>query len=150
VAAQKGGRQLHTVLESLYHEDTDFNEHNFGMLYAHLTARITSRSLLLIYTNFESQYSLERQLKYLKMLNRKHLVLVIIFRNTELDGLTGVNPENLRQVYQQAIAQNMVNEKFAIMHLLRQSGILGLYTSPGNLTVDVISKYLELKSRRMI
>jgi len=150
VPAQKGSRQMYVLMESLYHEKTAFNEHNFGMLYAQVTAKITSRSLLLLYTNFESLYSLERQLKYRKLLNRKHLVLVVIFRNTELDELVAGHTANLRQVYHQAIAQNMLNEKFAILQLLRQNGILSLYTSPESLTTDVVNKYLELKSRRAI
>lgn len=150
VPAQKGPRQMHIIMESLYGETTDFNEHNFGLLYAQVAARLSTRSLLLLYTNFESQYSLERQLKYLKLLNRKHLVLLIIFRNTELDKLLASHPESLREVYQQAIAQNMLNEKYAIMYYLHQHGILSMYTSPQSLTADVINKYLELKSRRMI
>ncbi|MEQ8686551.1 MAG: DUF58 domain-containing protein [Imperialibacter sp.] len=150
VPAQKGTKQMYVLMESLYHEKTAFNEHNFGMLYAQITAKIASRSLLLLYTNFESLYSLERQLKYLKLLNRKHLVLVIIFRNTELDGLITKDAGDLREVYHQAIAQNMLNEKFAILQLLRQHGILSLYTTPQSLTADVVNKYLELKSRREI
>ncbi|WP_339794155.1 DUF58 domain-containing protein [uncultured Imperialibacter sp.] len=150
VPAQKGPKQMYVLMESLYHEKTAFTEHNFGMLYAQITSKITSRSLLLLYTNFESLYSLERQLKYLKLLNRKHLVLVIIFRNTELDGLITKKAGDLREVYHQAIAQNMLNEKFAILQLLRQHGILSLYTTPQSLTADVVNKYLELKSRRAI
>jgi uncharacterized protein (DUF58 family) len=150
VSAQKGPKQMYVLMESLYHEKTAFNEHNFGMLYAQITAKITSRSLLLLYTNFESLYSLERQLKYLKLLNRKHLVLLILFRNTELDGLITKDAGDLREVYHQAIAQNMLNEKFAILQLLRQHGILSLYTTPQSLTADVVNKYLELKSRRVI
>lgn len=150
VPAGKGPHQMYQMMESLYHEKTDFTEHNFAMLYARLTARIASRSLLLVFSNFESLYSMERQLKYIKLLNRKHLVLLVLFRNTELDSLIHQRPADLREVYHQAIAKNMSNEKYAIIHTLRQNGILSLYTTPQSLTTDVINKYLELKSRRMI
>jgi len=150
IPAQKGPKQMHVIMESLYSETTEYNEHHFGLLYAQLTARLNTRSLLLLFTNFESKYSLERQLKYIKLLTRKHLVVLIIFRNTELDHLLEMKPGSLREVYHQAIAQNMINEKFSILHLLHQHGILSLYTTPQKLTADVVSKYLELKSRRMI
>ena len=57
---------LSLVLERLYNVNTKFLDSDFGLLYAHIKRKITQRSLLLLYTNFEHITALQRQLPYLK------------------------------------------------------------------------------------
>src|SRR5690606_19054753 len=112
--------------------------------------KITQRSLLLLYTNFESMYSLQRQIGYLKGIAKMHLLVVIFFQNTEVNKFLAEPASDLREVYQKAIAEKMVYEKRLIVKALMQHGIQAVLTTPQNLTVDTINKYLELKARGLI
>jgi hypothetical protein len=47
------------------------------------------------------------------------------------------------------IAQKFAHEKKQIVRELAQYGIMSLLTTPEHLTVDVVNKYLELKSRML-
>jgi hypothetical protein len=51
------------------------------------------------------------------------------------------------QVYQRVIAEKFCYEQRVIVQTLRQYGIQSLLTTPHNLSIDVINKYLEIKSQ---
>ena len=83
--AEKRRRQLGLFLEQLYALRTDFKETDFERLYSTVRRQVKQRSLLLLFTNFESKAALMRQMPYLRALNRLHLLIVIFFENAELD-----------------------------------------------------------------
>ena len=112
--------------------------------------KVKQRSLLLLYTNFESIYTLERQLPYLKMINRHHLLLLVFFRNTELDKVSEDSSNSTIDVYNKSIAKQIADEKANIQKILIQNGIMSLYTRPENLNADVINKYIEIKTKRLL
>ena len=82
--AGKDKFQMNRILKSLYAQETNFKESDFGRLYNHTRHHITQRSLLLLYTNFESVVGLERQLPYLRRIAKQHLLVVVLFQNSEL------------------------------------------------------------------
>ena len=150
ISAQKRNLQINYLLETLYNQDTQFNEPDFASLYWFLIQKVKQRSLLLLYTNFESIYTLERQLPYLKMINRHHLLLLVFFRNTELDKVMTDHSNNTIDVYNKSIAQQIADEKASIQNVLQQNGIISLYTKPERLNIDVINKYIEIKTKRLL
>ncbi|MEM9328024.1 MAG: DUF58 domain-containing protein, partial [Bacteroidota bacterium] len=134
IKAANRPNQIHQITEALYREETSFQEVDFTSLYTFTHGNIPQRSLLLLFTNFESIHSLERQLGYLRMINRKHLLLVVFFRNTELDKVAAANTSTVQGIYNRTIALQMLHEKRLIAERLNQAGIMHLYTSPGQLT----------------
>ena len=87
VIAEKRGSQMHLILETLYNIETDFYESDFGRLYADVKRHITQRSLMLLYTNFETLDGFIAKLPYLKAIAKNHLLVVIFFKNTELESI---------------------------------------------------------------
>lgn len=150
LAAEKKVTQKSAILEVLYNQKTDFLESDFEKLYTQVRSRIKQRSLLILYTNFESLSGLKRQLDYLRSLASHHLLLVVFFENTELQLLTNQNAGNLEDVYIKTIAQKFAFEKKLIVKELMKYGILTLLTTPQRLTIDSLNKYLELKARQAL
>lgn len=148
-ADRKAG-QMNQILEVLYRQQTQFMETDFEKLYALVRTRITQRSLLILFTNFESLSSLQRQLPYIRSMARNHLLMVIFFENTELKQLTEANVENMEDLYIRTIAERFSYEKRLIVKELQQHGIVTILTAPQNLTINTVNKYLELKARRAI
>ena len=141
---------LQTILEVLYNINTKFLDSDFGLLYNQVKRKITQRSLLLLYTNFEHISALERQLPYLKALSRKHVLVVIFFQNTELDQLISNPAVSLPEVYHKTIAQKADYDKKVMVARLEQYGIQTILTKPEDLTVNTINKYLEIKARGIL
>lgn len=148
--ASKQPRQMSHILEVLYNQKTAYRETDFSALYTHIRRKITQRSLLLLFTNFESIYALQRQLPYLKRLEDQHLLVVIFFENTEMHSLLSEPATDLKEVYYKAIAEKFSYDKKLIVKELASHGIQALLTPPHLLTVNTINKYLELKARGMI
>ena len=112
--------------------------------------RITHRSLLILFTNFESVESLERELPSLKRLAHYHLLMVVFFENTELKQLVEGRLTTIEDIYIKTIAEKYRYEKQLIAKELQKHGIISVLTSPQNLTVNSLNKYLELKNRSSI
>lgn len=150
LAAGKQNNQMSRIMEVLYNQKTGYRETDFSDVYSFVRRKITQRSLLLLFTNFESIYGLQRQLPYLKSLASQHLLVVIFFENTEMKSLLEDPARNLREIYYKAIAEKFTYDKKLIVKELARHGIQALLTTPAQLTVNTINKYLELKSRGMI
>lgn len=150
IQAEHRGTQMRRIMEILYNQKTNFLESNYEKLFAFIRRKITSRSLLLFYTNFESTVAMKRQLPYLMMLAKYHLLVVIFFENTELNALLHSKPQNVEEVYIKTIAEKFELEKRQMVQELQHHGIHSLLTSPQNLTVNAINKYLEIKSRGIL
>ena len=145
---QKG--QMQMILEGLYKQQTSFGETDYSSLCVHLGKLINKRSFLILYTNFDNLGSMNRQLPYLQQLARQHRLLVVFFEDAELKNLIARKPENTEGFYQQVIAEKFAFEKRLIVTTLKQHGIYSLLTTPENLSIDVINKYLEMKSRQLL
>jgi len=141
---------LNTILERLYNIDTQFTDSDFGILYAQLKRKVTHRSLLLLYTNFEHISALKRQLPYLQAISKKHLLVVVLFKNTELDALIAKDAEDLQAIYHKTIAEKFSFEKRLMVKELQKYGIQSILTAPEKLTINIINKYLEIKARGLL
>lgn len=150
VPASKQNRQMFRLMETLYNQKTAYRESDFTALYTHIRRKVTQRSLLLLFTNFESIHGLQRQLPYLIRLSNMHLLVVIFFENTEMETLLNKPASNLKEVYHKAVAEKFSYDKKLIIKELTKHGIQALLTPPQHLTVNTINKYLELKARGMI
>lgn len=150
VPADKKPTQINLILEALYKQETDFLEPDFEKLFSLVRNRITHRSLLILFTNFESVESLERELPALKKLAHYHLLMVIFFENTELKQLTEAKVGTVEDIYIRTIADKYRYEKELIAKELQKNGIIAVLTTPQSLTINAMNKYLELKNRQSI
>lgn len=150
VPADRKPTQINNILEALYKQETAFLEPDLEKLFSVVRNRITQRSLLVLFTNFESFDSLERVLPSLKRLAHYHLLMVIFFDNTELKTLVESKPSTIEDIYIKTIAEKYRHEKGLIVKELQKQGIIAVLSAPQNLTVTALNKYLELKARQSI
>ena len=150
VVAERRTAQMNLILETLYNLKTNFVESDFNRLYAAIKRNLNHRSLLLLYTNFETLDALHRQLPYLQQLAKQHLLVVIFFKNSELEDFAKNPAKSVSEIFNQTIAEKFINEKELIVKELRRYGIQTLLTKPEDLTINTINKYLEIKARGMM
>ncbi|SEP57448.1 DUF58 domain-containing protein [Flavobacterium urocaniciphilum] len=150
IVAERRSNQMNLILENLYNIKTNFFESDFSRLYVDVKKHINQRSLIVLYTNFETLDGLNRQLPYLKGIAKNHLLMVVFFKNTELNDLIHKKAENIQEVYDKVIAEKFDFEKRLIVNELRKYGIYALLTQPESLTIDTINQYLEIKARGIL
>src|SRR5436190_7420812 len=148
--ADKKPTQMNLVLETLYKQKTEYLEPDFEKLFSVIRNRITNRSLLILFTNFESLESLQREMTALKKIAHYHLLLVVFFENTELKSVIGSKVSRMEDIYIKTIAEKFAFEKRLMVKELHKNGIPSILTTPENLTVNTVNKYLELKTRMSI
>jgi len=142
--------QLLRIMEQLYREKTSFRESDLQSLYRWLRTRVNQRSLVLLYTNFESLVSMRRQQRALRLIGKQHLLLVVIFINTELEAVQRQKAQKPEDIYVKALAENLSLEKEQMQVELQQQGIQCLLTRPQELNARLINRYLELKGRGLL
>lgn len=142
--------QMQSILEVLYNQKTRYLESDFEQLYTALRRKINQRSLFILFTNFESLTGMRRHLPYLRKIASHHLLLVIFFENTELKTVVSAPATTIEEVYIKTMAEKFAFEKRLIAKELQQYGILSILTSPQELTINTINKYIELKARQAI
>lgn len=148
--ADRQRRQRNKILETLYAQKTDFKESDYERLYATVRRKLTQRSLIILYTNFETVNGMRRQLKYLSHMAKDHLVLVAFFLNSEFNEVLENTPANIEETFRKGMAEKLSNDKFLIVKELNRYGVHTILSKPENLTIDSINKYLEFKSRGLI
>jgi uncharacterized protein (DUF58 family) len=150
IGADSRPGQLQKIMEALYNQQTNFLESNLELLYLTIKKKVHQRSLLILFTNYESLVSIKRNLNQFKELSRNHLLLVIIFKNTEIEKLTKPVSDLPEDIYAQITAEKFIYDKKIIVRELNQQGIHAMLTNPQNLTLNLINKYLEFKSLGML
>ncbi len=150
VFAEKRSSQMQKILETLYNIKTDFFESDYSRLYVDIKKNINQRSLIILYTNFETMDGLNRQLPYLKGIAKNHLLVVVFFSNTELNELINKKTNTIQEIYDKVIAEKFMFEKKLIANELKKYGIYSVLTQPENLTLDTINNYLEIKARGIL
>ena len=148
--AERKNNTIARMLEILYNQDTQYAESNYELLYVAIKRLIPQRSLLILYTNFETLASLTRQLPCFQKIARNHLLLVVLFENSEITEFRKKEAKTLEEIYTQTIAEKFIHDKNLIVKALNNHGILSILTRPHDLSVNLINKYLELKDRQLI
>ena len=128
-----------------FSQETDFEK-----LYVSVNRQIPTRSLLILFTNFDTVSGLRRHLPALQRLAARHLVLVILFENSELNKALERPVHNLKDAYFETIAAGFATEKRQMVRELSQLGIRVILSKPESLTVNSINSYLNLKERKLI
>ncbi|MGK0315144.1 MAG: hypothetical protein ACI86M_001372 [Saprospiraceae bacterium] len=149
IKASAQQNHLQKLTNYLYNQATGFNESNFELLFYTLRSQLSRRSVLLFFTNFEQQIELKRNLKYLKSLNQKHFLVVIMFKNTELESVKDMPTTKMKDIYYKTFTQKAIMEKEKIAAEIKANGIQVILTAPEDLSVNTVNKYLEIKAKRM-
>ena len=150
IPAKKDLKQFVKINDALFNLDTQFLESDFEKLYKFVRLKVKQRSLLVIFTNFDSVNAMHRQLPYLKSLARHHLLLVIFFENTELSQDITNQAANIKEIYSKTIGYNMLIQNKLISQELQKFGIQSLMVKPQKLSIEVINSYLNIKRKSLL
>lgn len=150
VTADDRRQHLQLIADALYEQQSTYEEPNYEKLYFYFRKYIRRRSILLLFTNFEDTYDMQRQLPYLRGLNKHHLLVVIFFINTELQEKSLMPVTTSSDIYTKTFAQKALIQKEKTAETLASQGIQVILSSPTDLSINTINKYLEIKAKRML
>lgn len=145
VPAERRQSQMHTLNETLYNEHTDFVEADYQTLAVTLSRNIRRRSLLVLFCNFATMNAMCRQLSYLRNMALRNRLLVVFFRDEDIETFAQKSPEMQEEYFQTVQAEQNVKDRRLIAAELRQNGIEALLVKPESMTADVINQYIRMR-----
>ncbi len=148
--AQRSEGHIRAFQEQLYQLDTDFQESEYARLATYVRTHLQRRGLLVLFTNFMTRSSLERQLPYLRALKRQHTVVIVFFENPKLSAQARARAQTVEDIYVKTMAERFVREKKEVVRTLRRNGCYAVHTPPEQLSTRTLNQYLELKARGVV
>ena len=148
--AERSSGQMRRIQNVLYNQKSLFKEGSYELLFPSVRRVAKTRSLLMLFTNFETEFAMRRAMPYLRKLNQKHILVVVFFQNSELQELAFRPSKTVQEVYQATVAEKLISVKAKIARELKQNGVQTMLTLPEDLSINTINKYLELKARGSI
>ncbi len=146
----KGRGQFYTMLELLYNVRSEPVEADYGRALSYLSIKNKRRSLVVIFTDLATLDAAKPLIAYAARLALRHLPLVVTMHDPNIIGLASQPATSAATVYQRAVAEQMIDERRVILDTLNRAGVLTLDVDADKLSISVINKYLELKSRSML
>ncbi len=147
LAPRKGRGQFYTMLELLYNVQGQPVESDYARALAYLSVKNKRRSLIIVFSDLVTLDATQPLIAHLSRLARHHLPLLVIMNDPNITRLAARQPSSSADVYERAVAEQLLNERRVILDTLHRAGVLTLDVPADKLSVAVINKYLELKTR---
>ncbi len=127
--------------------DYSAEETNFTLGLTQLSGALERRSLVVVFTDFADTTSAQLMIENVARLLKTHLVLFVVFRDEELEGLIEAEPLSPDDVSRAVIADALMRERDLVITRLKRMGVEVLDTPVKSLGPDLLSRYLDLKRR---
>lgn len=132
---------------TLFPEDEQTN-HTLGL--THLGGLVSRRSLIVIFSDFADNVTVDLLVENIAVLTRQHLVLYVALRDPTQAALMrpiGSDPQSIAEA---VAARRMHEARQQVIDRLHRLGVLCLDCEPGRLTPALISRYMDIKLRGQI
>ena len=144
---KKGHRQFLAILEALYSVEGTVEEPDYGRALRYLAARLSKRSLVVLFTDLVGAEPSKRLIDVLAGLSPRHLPLVITQRNRVIEAKALAEVTTETDAFSAAVAEDVLRDKAAALRVLSSRGAMVLDVHPEELSVAAVNRYLEVKAR---
>jgi uncharacterized protein (DUF58 family) len=141
----RGAAIMRRVLESLSGVEVRQVESDYWQVVGQVMSRLKRRSLVVMMTDvLDSAGSLGLMTNLMRAASR-HLVLCVVLIEPRIAEIAASEPKTPREMYVKAGACHMLLQRQIALEKMRSRGILVLESSPEQLTVQLIRRYLEIR-----
>jgi len=141
---------LPTIVECVYDAQSRWQETDFAPLFAHLQARHQKRAVLIILSDVADQETSKRARVAISNLAARHVVIFAALQTPLLFAQTRAPIGSRLDAARQVVAYRLLREREETLHALRRGSINILDVEPSQLTLPLINRYLELRSRNVV
>jgi uncharacterized protein (DUF58 family) len=130
--------------------DYSTEETNFTLGLTTLAGRLDRRALVVIFTDFADPTSAELMIENVGRLTRTHLVLFVVFRDSELETLVEAEPVSPDDVSRAVIAAGLLRQREIVIGRLERLGARLVHSGAEDLGLTLLDAYLDAKRRELI
>lgn len=143
-----GKGQLGRAAEAMYLLEPDYSESAYQVAFSSATSRFRRRSMFIVLTDLVEAAVEQALLPALPIITKRHLVVVAAVQDPVVkQWAEGDTPQQwVSDVYREAAAVNLLQQRARATARLRAAGAVVIDAEPGQLAVELVDKYLELKA----
>lgn len=130
--------------------DYSGEESNYVYALTTMAAKLNRRSLIVLFTEFTDEVSADFLVRAIKGLVAKHLVLVCVLRDVELEELAGREPEHADDVTRAITASALLKERALTIGRLRHLGVHVIESRHDRVADELAAGYFDLKRRNLL
>ncbi len=150
VSPSGGPSATRRLIQAAYDLHPSLVEPDYERAFSYLSARVRSRTLVILFSHVIDATVGELLLRRVKALRSTHLPLVVLFRDTDIEALAEPGSRVAPDVYTKAAAAEILRNQRAVATDMRRAGALVLETDARTLTGKLVSRYLQLKARNLL
>ncbi|MGH9833955.1 MAG: DUF58 domain-containing protein [Blastocatellia bacterium] len=147
---QRGHAQLAQMTEALYNVRPEMIEPSYARAFQYLSQNCKRRSLVVILTDLVDRDASAELLAYTATLLPRHLPLIVTIGDKDLRSLVAQEPRQIADVYQQSVAEELLQQREEALARITELGGLALDVPAGQLSIELVNKYLEVKERGLL
>ena len=145
VPPQRGRRALLSMVEALYNVRAEPVEPDHGRALEALARRNLRRSLIVLFTDLADRESSATLAAHLLRAARHHLVVCVTLGDPNVRRPAVRRPADGPSLYEKMVAQQLLDDRAAVLARLAASGVLTVDTDANTLNPRLIQTYLDLK-----
>jgi len=146
----RGRRGVLRALHALYNLAAEPVEPDHALALQYLATHNLRRSLLVLFTDLADRESAAPLVAHLARAARTHQVVCVTLRDPAVVAPVRRPPHAAQDLYEQMVAQRLLDDRAATLATLRHRGVLTLDTDADTLSPQVISAYLDIKHRARV
>jgi uncharacterized protein (DUF58 family) len=146
-----GGRKaVQKIIQASYDLHPQLVEPDLEAAVLLLTHRVRKRTLVVVLTHVLDDLAAQRLLRLTRSLMPRHLPLVVLLRDVEVDALVVRETGTPMDLYTRGAAAEVIAWREALVRMLAGAGALVLDVAPEQLTPGLMTRYLEVKARQLL
>jgi uncharacterized protein (DUF58 family) len=126
------------------------DETNYTYALTTLAARLTRRSMIILFTEFTDAISAEFLVRAVRRLVTTHLVLIVVLRDEELEAIASRNPHDPDDVTRAITASTLLKERRVAITSLQHLGVHVIESEHHRVSEQLVAGYLDLKKRNLL
>ena len=126
-------------------EETNYS---FGLIT--LSARLSRRSMIILFTEFTDSISADFLVRTAHRLLETHLLLIVVLRDEELEAIAEQEPQRPEDVTRAITAAALLKERRLIINRLRHLGVHVVESHHDKVGEQLVASYVELKQRNLL
>lgn len=143
----RGRGQMLRLLEAGYNAQPEMIEPDYDRIVNRVQGLLSKRSLVVCFTDLADPDLATAQVRALLRLQGQHLVLLVTLTDLALLRTAGHAPTEVAGAYEAGVAAHVLSRREELLALARRAGAEVLDVPAHDLTVGVVSRYLQLKTR---
>jgi len=145
-----GARTGSRLIRATYDLFPSLQEPDHALALRWLAQHVRRRSLVVMLTSVVDDVNAQAGRAIVDAMTGRHLPLVVWLRDTGLEALVDAPRRTRQQVYEAGAAAELLARREAQLQALRKRGALVVDAPPDKVTPRLLSRYLEIKARRLL